>query len=126
MPALRFQDDRLRQIKLEDGEVVVPLGRSRCQRHEQPSSRAHAGVWSDSASYALLTSATRSGSVANSVRAFDSCLCLLRTDGELLIIGPDAVIERLIREGPPCLRARRKREPGSHLARYAFANGGQP
>ena len=119
---LPFSDSRLRQIRLEDGEVVVPLGRARLQDDVWPSSRPHAGKWSDSESYALLTSVTRAVGVANYVRAFDPCLNVLVTDCEILVRGPHNAIERLILEGPRCLRARCQRNPSSasHLAAFAF------
>src|SRR5262247_2972415 len=64
---------RFRTLRLEDGEVVVPLGRKRHGGAEWPSYRPHAGRWSGAESYALLQAGSHAGRRARIVHKFDPC-----------------------------------------------------
>jgi hypothetical protein len=114
---------RFRAFRLEDGEVVVALGRrERRGIPGWPSDRPHAGVWSDSDSYALTGVGSRPGRRARVIRDFDARLRVTATDAEILVRGPHDAIGRLIVEGPGFCRARRRQTPrdASRLTCHRF------
>lgn len=97
----------LRTTRLEDGELVIRLrGKA---RGGWPSDHAHAGMWSDDTMYVLVP-VEHPKRRAHSAREMFPRLVDRSSDGEVLLLGSDEDILKLITTGPDWCRARKKRQ----------------
>jgi hypothetical protein len=111
---------RLRTMRLEDGEVVVPLrGWKKSLRFD--SNNPHAGEWGQGIWYALIP-CKRPGIIAGSVLAHNTELDPKTTDDAVLIHGSPGAIIELITKGPKKFRAMTQRRLSpEHAAKVAEA-----
>ena len=96
---------------LEDGEEVIRLrgaGR-KTPRSGRRSDRPHAGWWGAERMY-LLVPHSKPGSLTNKLVALEPGLENRSSDAEVLVIGPEPVIRRLLDAGPSRCRAIRRRQ----------------
>lgn len=120
---------RLRTLKLEDGEVVVPLRGAKKDRY--PSNNPHAGKWSEAEWYVLIPT-NYPARTADAATGFDWALTFKLTDNAVLVFGAPISILALITKGPNKFRARtlRRLAPAHKArliqtgARHRFAKSG--
>lgn len=119
--------NRLKMMRLEDGEVVIPLRGGRKDRY--PSNSPHAGIWSETEWYALVP-CPRPGRTVDAACAFDWALTFKITDNAAIVFGAPTSILSLITKGPLKFRAKSLRKVSAEtlalLRKHGFAAQGAP
>lgn len=94
---------RYRTERRGDGEIVIRLP----GKHG-----AHAGRWGAETSY-LLTPCSQPSRRVSAIRQGWPAMTDHSGDAELLMLGPNAVVESILASGPTWARARRRNSPQS-------------
>lgn len=117
------KERRLRTIKLEDGELVIPLRGAKKTRY--PSANPHAGVWGTDRWYVMVPT-TRPVLTQNKATDFDWALEFTLADDAVLVFGhPNSILDLII-NGPPVFRARQRRSPNEAQMAVLSRNAFQP
>lgn len=115
------KEHRLKIMRLEDGEVVIPLrGWKKKARHG--SDNPHCGIWGANLWYVLIE-AKQPNRPAGAALAFDTTLTPKTTDNACMVFGSASQILSLVTKGPKPFRAMKRRVlSASHAEKLAQAN----
>ena len=100
-------------MRLEDGEVVARLyGGRRGVKPQRPSDRSHAGVWGQDRVYILIPCQTARSSTLRllALLEVDSTLESRGGDFEVLVLGSNEQIGKILAGGPQWARAKPSRK----------------